>query len=198
MALEAAGEAALAADTRQLVGLCEAMDSRAFLPLRSEELTGTLATRVCQFVDLVDALAAELIRRGIASKKGMRATSGRTWYGHYLAVGGYGCLLAYSADRWSAHGYSPIWLRVKDASTNPWRVIPRLDPRITAWLPDVTLLDTPDGMYFPIVLPTGRERDGVVAEALAQVLAICQALQRAPLAAVATELVPDGDPVEIE
>jgi hypothetical protein len=196
-ALDGAGETALAADARQLIGLCDAMDSRAFLPLRSEELTGTLATRVCQFADLVDTLAAELVRRGIASKKGLRAAGSRTWYGHYLMIGGYGCLLAYAAHRWSANGYSPIWLRVKDASTVPWRALPTLDPKITASLPDATVIDTPDGMLFPVLLPAGREWDGVVAEALAQVLAVSEALQRAPRAAGTVLPVPVGDPDEI-
>jgi len=55
------------ADIAQLQGLCERMDEEAFLPLRSEELTGQGAARVLQYCQLADRVTDIMVEEGIAS-----------------------------------------------------------------------------------------------------------------------------------
>ena len=72
-------------DVRQLQGLCERMDSESFLPLRSEELTGTdMPRRYLQFCDLVNDVGEELVASGQYDRKGLQSGGGQGYFGRYL------------------------------------------------------------------------------------------------------------------
>lgn len=59
-ALVAANELRLAGDVVQLQGLAERMDTRAFLPLRSEDLAPMHGRRTLDYCSLVDEVAGRL------------------------------------------------------------------------------------------------------------------------------------------
>jgi hypothetical protein len=84
----AAAEAETAADVRQLQALCEYMDTEAFLPLSSEELTSPLGKRVIQFGALANDLTDALVRLGLADVSGLRATAGWGYAGRSLVESG--------------------------------------------------------------------------------------------------------------
>ncbi len=91
----------ISSDLRQLKGLCDKMDTEAFLPLRSEELSSTIGRRVYQFCELVDDVTERLKTEKLISTKGQRASA---WIGHdgkYMIINNYGCFLCFSAERWS-------------------------------------------------------------------------------------------------
>jgi hypothetical protein len=116
-AVAAAGDLSSAGDLQQLAGLCEQMDTTAFLPLRSEELTGAIGSRMVQLYELVDSSATELVNRGIASgrdKNGGRLTSsaGTLYWGRYLNVAGVTCLLRLAPMPWATLRATPAWLQV--------------------------------------------------------------------------------------
>jgi hypothetical protein len=75
-ALEAERQFDSVADLAQLEGLCARMDDEAFLPLRSEELTGNIGLRVYQFCQLVSTVAKACVTQGFADTGNLRPAGG--------------------------------------------------------------------------------------------------------------------------
>ena len=73
--VQAAGDTGAAADLRQLGDLCDQMDTEAFLPLTSEEMTANLGRRIMQFGQIASDLTDILVQRGHGDVKGLKATS---------------------------------------------------------------------------------------------------------------------------
>lgn len=169
-AVEVAGEG-VAADIRQLLALCDRMDSEAFLPLQSEELTSAMGSRITQFGMLVNDLTENLVASGYASVKGLRATAGNGWYGRYLRVKGHGCLLHFQADYWAHWADSPIWLRISgpDFKARPASGLALREAGIC-------VRDTKFGTVVPIPLQLGVEREYVIDRALHSVRIVIDAL----------------------
>lgn len=187
-AAHADGDVAAGADLVQLSGLCDVMDSTAFLPLQSEELTGNTGTRVVQFCDLVDDVVAALLRERIASKDRLRATGSKGWYGHYFRLHGFGCLLAFSAPRWSQLGITPIWLRVVGPE---WDPDPAVAAALIAGLPSTSrALNSDDGLLVPVVLDPGKDRDDLLRQAVRLVAEVATVLSTLPTAGATSNAQP--------
>jgi len=82
------------ADVNQLLGLCEKMDSDAFLPLRPSELSQEIGKRISQFADIIDeAMLLLKSRNKDISTKNLTVGTSRTLYGRYFrykdTIGGY-------------------------------------------------------------------------------------------------------------
>ncbi len=170
----AAAEAETAADVRQLQALCEHMDTDAFLPLSSEELTSSLGRRVVQFEALSNDLTDALVRLGLADVSGLRATAGWGYAGRYLYLKGNGAFLAFNANNWSAFGQSPLWL---DISGDSWkRTTPSPAIKQALHAAGIQYWEQQRLVSVPIILPSAVERDGVVASAQRQLLRIIDAL----------------------
>ena len=60
----------MAGNLVQLQGLCEQMDSSAFLPLQSEELTSNTSRRLLQYCDIVDNVIDRLTSAVLARLRG--------------------------------------------------------------------------------------------------------------------------------
>jgi hypothetical protein len=75
------GEAGVAADVEQLVGLSELEDQDAFLPVTSSDLATPTPQRVRQFMELVDGLSRRGEAVGLLRLAGFRSTGGLGWYG---------------------------------------------------------------------------------------------------------------------
>jgi hypothetical protein len=110
--LELSHEPALLADVAQLDGLCDRVDSEAFIPMTSEEMTSNAWRRVHEFGSIVDDLAATLTADNVMSKKGARASAANGWYGRYGRIRGVCVLLHVSTHKWTRIGPSPLWLTV--------------------------------------------------------------------------------------
>jgi hypothetical protein len=173
-ATENSGELSSAADVRQLIALCERMDTEAFLPLTSEELTAINGRRTVQFGELASSITDELVARGEARVKGLRAAAGNGWYGRYLILRGYGCLLYFSAELWAEWGQSPLWITIKEVKRQEWVANQRIASALQAagmafWFDE-------DGAHVPLRLPTGTELDEVRRSVLSQIGEIFAAL----------------------
>jgi hypothetical protein len=179
-AVEADGNPAIAADVRQLQGLCAKMDDDAFLPLRSEELSPQIGTRVMQYCRLVDDATATLVAAGKVSVKGLKATGGDGWYGRYLTVKGNGCCLMFSAEDWGRLRETPIWLSVKGPE---WKLTPEINNALAALERESPprLVRTDSELLIPISLPTAVERDVVLDRLLNQVIAVIELLPSVPV-----------------
>jgi hypothetical protein len=174
--LDAHGHTMIAADVRQLRGLCERMDSEAFLPLRNEELTGELGRRVVQFCDLVDLATDRLIEKGLASKQGLRASGSRASYGQYVRLGKIGAQLQFNAVAWTQWESTPIWLAIFDAD---WKRSDHVLRALSAYERETPrrLFANDRAVYVPIFLLPRAEREDVVASMLDQVRKIVSDLE---------------------
>ena len=164
-ALDRAGDRIRAADVQQLQGLCDAMDREAFLPLNSEELTGTLGRRVVQFGQLASDLTDVLVSQGNASVKGLRSTGGNGWFGRYLLLRGNGSFLGFNGEMWDKWGESPLWLDIKGAD---WQRSPALVDTLTDAGINFRISESDGACCIPIRLLTGVEREAVMDHALEQ------------------------------
>jgi hypothetical protein len=171
-AAAASGDLLARSDLAQLTGLCDRMDSGAFIPLTSEDLTGALGLRLTQYTDLIDRAVTRLILTKTAATtdrdgKALISTSSSGMWGRYFAIGDITCLLRLSAQRWAHDRATPIWLQLG------WRG----DPPVPVLLDALTPLRAERRRVFPrstfvdvaIDLPIGRELDDVVEHIVQQV-----------------------------
>jgi hypothetical protein len=73
-------------DIWQLQSLCAQVDTEAFLPLTSEDITSPTKMRIEQLRSLIDELGNRLVESGIASIEGYRATPGPDFYKRYMSI----------------------------------------------------------------------------------------------------------------
>ncbi len=108
--LEATGERDRVADLAQLDGLCERMDTEAFLPVTRSELSSPVYRRVLEFSDLVDAVIEQLVADRLLLQKGTRLTAGKGYYLRYCKTErGWSGSLRLDVNRWVQSGSFPIW-----------------------------------------------------------------------------------------
>lgn len=173
-AAEGANDLKTASDARQLKGLCDQMDSEAFLPLRGEDLTGTLPRRVIQYGEIVDDLI--VLFEGKRGAKTGRATAASGWYGKTLVADGHTFFLSFSCWHWVKYGETPIWLALK-APVDADRQV--LRARGISFYDAV--LDRVDWLVLPILLPAQVERETLIKAAIDQIELIVSVLpQGAP------------------
>lgn len=162
-ALEAHGDAVLVADVRQLMGLAARMESTGFVPFTVADLTAPTARYVVQFCNVVDAAIASILPEAWASKKGLKASAGSGWYGHYIKLRGHPSLLTFDARVWAEYGGSPIWLRLYSPK---WKYPEAPEPIVASRVGHdafVAFRDGPlHGLWLPMPVQEGSERDGVV------------------------------------
>jgi hypothetical protein len=180
-ALEAAEEYDKRADLHQLEGLVAKMETEGYRPFTSTDLTGDTPHLVLQLCELVDGAVEQLLTRPFADKKNLKATAGQGWYGHYVRIHGYGCQLVMSSSRWSAHGVSPVWLRV---SSRDWKFQEDLRLTLRSAIDDASWLQEEHGysvgFWIPIRLTEGLDRDAVLRDVLRQLDYVASALEGRP------------------
>jgi hypothetical protein len=171
--VDQAGDLKCVADLKQLVGLCDQMDTNAFLPLTSEEMTSTLGQRIVQFCDLAYDLTGQLVSMGHGNVKGLIASAGHGWYGRYLRLKGYGAVIQFSAWNWSKWSMSPLWLGVKGED---WKRSAKVRDALLRSSIEFREDDQHEYCFIPIRLTTGEERERVIADALDQIIRVVEAL----------------------
>ena len=171
-ALNTVGDILHVADVQQLLGLSESMDRQAFLPLHSEELTGSLGKRVIEFGEIANDLTNKLVHNGLASVKNLRPSGSNGYYGRYLRLNEHGSFLGFYAQYWRDHGESPLWLQIRGPS---WEPVPEVK--------DILLrkghkaYESNDGnINVPIYLVTGVERDALIDHCYSQLVSIAKLL----------------------
>jgi hypothetical protein len=89
--LDLADDKTLRADVQQLDGLCEHMDTEAFLPVSSEELTSGVYRRVIDFANLVNDVCKGLESDSLADLSNFRLAAGIGWTGRWFYLSGAWC-----------------------------------------------------------------------------------------------------------
>jgi hypothetical protein len=167
-------------DVEQLRGLCERMDSEAFLPLRNVELSPSTGLRSTQFADLVDETAESLRRDSrvrLTSTGGSRGEHGRFFsYSSFLGMN-----ILYTPALWAKHGISPLWLCAKDARVSGWGPLHGAADLLKHFYADFPArIVERDGGWIcaALLLPCGVEHADVISATRDQVLAMCNELAK--------------------
>ena len=163
-----AGHDAVRDDVLQLQGLTGRMDSKAFLPLRGDEVANQeTARRLINYVELIDYIVDELVQAEIADTKGLRPTHGKYTSGRYLRLHGrFVSWLGIDFRAWRDDGISPMWWWFGTKAgvvRDHFKTIPEL-------YEDVRFRN--NELYVPVRLKTNAERDGVIGDAVAQMIRI--------------------------
>lgn len=169
---EARGASRLAVDLSQLRGLCDRMDTDAFLPLRAAEIAPEIGRRVHQLADLVDQVVSELVARYGATRGGLSTGGWQATYGRFFLMHGLGCFFCYSPSLWAKHGF-PMWLCIQEADWSQTERIRNLVGR-RALSSGSVFAETPKGPALPIELPTGLEHADVLAHVVARVSGVLE------------------------
>jgi len=159
--LQQAGDQTAAADLLQLRGLADKLDSEAFLPFTSEELTGTLGRRIVHFCELVDAVATKLETEGSVDAKGQRPSGGPNGsYVRTFKMNGAGCRFVFNPSLWATQG-CPLWLQLLGEDYKP---SPDLNRRVTKFATRVQTLPFVNewGAFFPLTLSAGVEKEPLI------------------------------------
>lgn len=166
--MESAHEIGRLDDVRQLQGLCDRMDSEAFLPFRSEELTGIdTPRRYLQFCDLVNDVGEELVGSGLCDRKGLQAGGGHGYFGRYLRSGATVFYLGLDCVAWATHKHSPLWLRF-DQYTPP-EVLSALRQQAASETRWTTVVESPRRILVPLTIAPGAEKPEIIAALTEQV-----------------------------
>ncbi len=166
--MEVARETERLDDVRQLQGLCERMDSESFLPLRSEELTGTdMPRRYLQFCDLINDAGEELVASGLCDRKGLQSAGGQGYFGRYLRSHEVVFYIGFDCAAWLAYKHSPLWLRF-DQYTSP-EVLSALRLRAPNEVRWPTIMESPRRIMVPLLIRPGIEKPEIVADIATQV-----------------------------
>ncbi len=179
-ALEAEGNQAGAADVRQIQGLSERMDSQAFLPLCSEELSPQIARRTMQYCQLIDEIMNTMQNQGIGVWKRIGYDISRAALGRYVLIGNNGCYIHFNPDLWARIRSTPLWLLIQGEN---WEkpitasTIEALGP-LEHEDPPRLVRDGSD-VLVPLSIPLSVEHDTVVSSLANQICEVASLLRKA-------------------
>jgi hypothetical protein len=175
--LDTAGESKIVSDILQLQGLCDQMDSDAFLPLHAEELSSNIGRRIVQYYRLVDEVTKKLKAEDLISTKGLRVASSSAYYGQYMKIENFGCFLHFNTELWSEDRETPLWLTVKGPDWEFSEIAKMRLGKLELENPSRLIEDPDNALFIPLFLPVGVEKDEVVQSLSAQVREIAEYLK---------------------
>lgn len=165
-------------ELEQLRGLCEREDRNLFRPFTSEFLNGDVGQRLLDLDELLNEVVNVLASEGEASTKGLRWSSGQGWFGRYVKLAEWECLLKVDFRSWGRES-TPLWLRITDTRAPANQdLLNILEPLVGTRHP--RFINDGGLMQFSIGLPHGSERDEVFAAVDAQVREVLNLLRACP------------------
>ena len=178
--LLAAGEQDMVGNVIQLQGLCEQMDTTAFLPVRSEELTANVGMRIQQYCDIVDEITAMLVSENLVRIQGYKASAQRSGYRRYMNFLGHGAFLGFQADYWGKYGNSPIWLGLQSAK---WTYDAALRLKLAALEVERPgrLFKDGEWLIIPLAFSINVEKQEVVKHLIEQIKEVVEMMKEDPI-----------------
>ncbi len=170
---ESEGNTQLVADADQLSGLCEKMDSDAFLPLSDDEMSPALGRRIAQYPGLIDSVVRKIEHQG-GSTQGLRPGGVASVYGRNFRFQNLGMFLCFHPKLWSTKpAETPIWLSVTEPDFIDKPEIPQcLGAALASTDHFICLRKTRGGSdraWIAIDLPLGVEQDEVIEDIVRQI-----------------------------
>ncbi len=161
------------ADILQLRGLTEKADSEAFLPIRAEELTDQAAVRrLVNYIDLVQTITDELKSEGIADKLG-NLTDGRHFHARRARMLDSDMWFGIFYRAWRKTGITPMFWQVGADKSRFGKYLYGIRERFPAALS----LKGHGGLFIPIHLRTGVEKEQIIEGVLEQTREMLQTLR---------------------
>lgn len=106
-------------DIAQLEGYCNQLDSDAFIPFSSEDLSAEVSKKAERYYQVIDEVIELLLadKSVVTSKKGVKATAYRKGYTRSLFFGDNTITLNYDRDLWKRPSSieTPFWVAIRDA-----------------------------------------------------------------------------------
>jgi hypothetical protein len=160
-------EPAATTDLTQLVGLCRAVDERAWRPFEAEELSDQrVPQRMAHYLEVVrDSLARAT--PDVLSQPNRSDHHGWGWCGYkfqFTGANAPGAWLGFSLWRWRENGISPIWLHFERKYHD------LLEMRLRGWCEQTgrVFRIIEDGIMIPIKLLLQRDQSAVVNDMVEQ------------------------------
>ena len=155
-------------DILQLQGLTNRMDSEAFLPIRSDELTSEeIARRLINYSDLIEDIVQQLKDSGCAATDGLMPSHGYYTAGRYLRLHErFGIWFGVELKVWRDVGITPLWIKFHNTEFSGVLGHHRT---IRERFDDALINEESGFVCVPIRLTTSEERDRVVEDAVAQI-----------------------------
>jgi hypothetical protein len=121
-ALVVGGDLVMSGNITQIQGLCDRMDSDAFIPIQSEELSPINGRRYMQYKDLVDEIRSTLIARGFARAGGYKNALKLHSYLQYMVMAERPFSIEFNSELWNKHGMTPFWLGFASFGEKDWKL----------------------------------------------------------------------------
>lgn len=106
------------ADISQLEGYCSQLDSEAFIPFNSEDLSAEMSIKADRYYQVIDEVIELLCadKNLKTSKKGTKATGYRKGYTRSLYIDDFTITLNYDRDLWKLPSTveTPFWVAIRD------------------------------------------------------------------------------------
>lgn len=176
MKAKANGETSVMCDIQQLQGLCERMDSEAFLPLNPDELGSEFPRRILSLNGLVERAVEKAKKDGFVNRT--QRTTTEEYIGRYIWFGQERVWFGVSFYLWAKHRETPVWLTFGWYSDNIEKLRRALEPLRQKEQPGV--IDIDEGwpytgtMNVPIDIKTGVEFDEVLDAVVEQLRCVAE------------------------
>ncbi|WP_419922196.1 hypothetical protein [Candidatus Poriferisodalis sp.] len=171
---DAASEKTSVAEIEQLAGLARSQDDTSFLPLLPTDFSSTFPRRIRDFQRVVgDIYWAHGQAGGWMDGKGLSVTNSSDGHGRYFRFPKMqeAQWIGISYPQWTAHGETPIWLRIWDSAL--------VDLHALRQQLDASVELVPGGsLWVPILLRTGVMYEVVLDDAVRQVEAVRDAIRQ--------------------
>lgn len=169
-------ETSVLCDIQQLQGLCERMDSEAFLPLNPDELGSEFPRRILSLNSLVERAVEKAKKDGFVNRT--QRTTTEEYIGRYIWFGQERVWFGVSFYLWAKHRETPVWLTFGWYSDNIEKLRRALEPLRQKEQPGV--IDIDEGwpytgtMNVPIDIKTGVEFDEVLDAVVEQLRCVAE------------------------
>lgn len=111
----------LISDIDQLIGFCDTIDSKSFVPMTDNDLSPMIAKKINSYYDIVDKVVDELKNRNKEiSTKGLMKTPHRYGYGRYFRSENFAFRMNLKLDLWAEYGDTPFWLYLREIDKTKW------------------------------------------------------------------------------
>lgn len=162
----------LASDVAQLEGLCNKMDTNAFVPLQSVELSSGNGMRISQYYQLIDDIVGELKKEKLATtgagRNQLKSVGGKEGYGRYISLCGFAGYIRVSFSFWATRRETPFWLQL---TGRDWKFSPQLKEclQFLERANPPRLFQDDYWSTIPLYIPVGAERDKALDDVLSQI-----------------------------
>ncbi len=163
---------ALIGDIDQIKGFCDIIDTKSFLPIRSEELSPSIPKRIISFYNLLDQVVNDLKIQQKIDISGLQATGQRFGYTRYARMYGFGLSIDLNFNCWADKIDTPFWLGIQLIKDNKWQITDELTKacKSISNTTDRKYYQRDNLPYFPLIAKIDQTEDLVIKDISSQII----------------------------